>query len=189
VDACRFVIQQHDATAMHYDLRLEVDGVMVSWAVPKGPSLRPRDKRLAMKVGDHSVAYADFEGIALGPRGSGAVIVWDTGVYDDLNDEGIAAALEAGHASFFLRGAKLTGGWALTRVAREGPRQRERWILVKRRDEHADDEHGADVVAARPESVLSGRTLADVADGAGWSARALRAAARSIAAAARSSRR
>ena len=160
----RFVIQLHDATALHYDFRLEVDGVLRSWAVPRGLSLNPGDRRLAMPVPDHELAAGDFEGVHPdSPRGSGAVIVWDRGVYKSLNreqsrDEPFADALAAGHAAFFLEGVKLHGGWALTRVA-EAPE--ERWIVVKMRDRHAD--RARDLVAERPESVVSRRTLAEVA--------------------------
>ena len=157
----KFVIQQHDATARHFDFRLEVKGVMASWAVPKGPSLDPKDKRLAMRVGDHPKAWNRFEGITPGPRGSGAVIVWDRGTYDDLNDDGIAKALEAGRAKVFLHGDKLVGAWALQRWGEL--RGREKWLLVKMADEHADP--AADVVAEQPASVVSGRTLEDVARG------------------------
>jgi len=160
----RFVIQLHDATSLHYDFRLEIDGVLRSWAIPRGLSLDPADRRLAMPVPDHELATGDFEGVHPdSPRGSGAVIIWDRGVYKSLNrkdghDEPMADALASGHAAFFLEGQKLHGGWALTRVA-EAPQ--ERWIVVKMRDRHADRDR--DVVAERPESVVSGRTLAEVA--------------------------
>jgi len=159
----RFVVQQHDATARHFDFRLEVRGAMASWAVPKGPSFDPRDKRLAMRVGDHPIAWNDFEGITPGPRGSGAVIVWDAGTYEDLTDDGMAKALKGGRAKFRLHGEKLRGAWALQRWGEL--RGREKWLLVKMSDEHADT--ALDVVAARPESVVSGRTLEDVAQGRG----------------------
>jgi DNA ligase D-like protein (predicted 3'-phosphoesterase) len=159
----RFVVQQHDATTLHFDFRLEVDGVLRSWAVPRGLSLDPRDRRLAIAVEDHSVEYGGFEGLLADPRaGSGAVIVWDRGAYRNLNGgpspAPLSAALDAGHAAFWLEGEKLCGGWALTRVAL-GPR--ERWIVVKMRDEHADPSR--DLVRERPESVLTGRTIAEVA--------------------------
>jgi DNA ligase D-like protein (predicted 3'-phosphoesterase) len=142
----RFVIQQHHATSMHWDFRLEVGGTFKSWAVPKGPSMRPRDKRLAMAVDDHSIASGDFEGV----YGSAPVIIWDRGTYENLRDESMEEALAAGHASFWLEGEKLHGGWSLRRT--DG----RRWLLVKRRDEHADS---GDPVATRPESVVSGRTI------------------------------
>src|SRR2546423_12503043 len=108
-----FVIQKHDATSLHYDFRLEVDGVLKSWAVPKGPSTNPRDKRLAMQVEDHPLSYGDFEGvIPEGQYGAGAVIVWDTGPYRSLNgDKSMAEAIDEGHASFWLEGKKGPGGY------------------------------------------------------------------------------
>ena len=160
----RFVVQQHDATRLHYDLRLEVEGVLRSWAVPKGPSLDPRDRRLAMAVEDHALDYGDFEGVLPEPRtGSGAVILWDRGTYRTLagpdgRPTDASEALAAGHLPVELEGSKLRGGWALTRVAVE---PRERWILVKMRDAHAAA--GSDLVVDRPESVLSGRTVHDLA--------------------------
>jgi DNA ligase D-like protein (predicted 3'-phosphoesterase) len=147
----RFVIQQHHATSMHWDFRLEVAGTFKSWAVPKGPSMSPRDKRLAMAVEDHSIGWGDFEGtIGEGEYGAGPVIVWDRGTYENLRDEPMEEALEAGHASFWLEGEKLHGGWSLRRT---GDRK---WLLVKRRDEFAD---AGDPVSTRPESVVSGRVI------------------------------
>ena len=147
----RFVIQQHHATSMHWDFRLEVGGTFKSWAVPKGPSMSPRDKRLAMAVDDHSIGWGDFEGvIGEGEYGAGPVIVWDRGSYRNLREQPMAEALAAGHASVWLEGEKLHGGWSLRRV--DG----RRWLLVKRRDEHADS---GDPVSTRPESVVSGRTI------------------------------
>ena len=122
----RFVIQQHHATSMHYDFRLEVAGTFKSWAVPKGPSMDPRDKRLAMAVDDHALSWGDFEGvIPKGEYGAGPVIVWDRGRYENLRDEPMEEALDAGHASFRLDGEKLHGGWSLGISSR-------RWLLVKR---------------------------------------------------------
>jgi DNA ligase D-like protein (predicted 3'-phosphoesterase) len=138
----RFVVQHHQATSLHFDFRLEVGGVFKSWAVPKGPSTDPRDKRLAMEVEDHSIK----SGYREGPQ----VIVWDRGSYENLHEESMEDALAAGHASFRLDGEKLQGGWSLRRI--EG----RRWLLVKRRDEHADS---GDPVAEQPESVVSGRTI------------------------------
>ena len=150
----RFVIQKHAATSLHYDFRLEVAGALKSWAVPKGPSTDPRDKRLAMPVEDHSLAWGDFEGVIGEGYGAGAVIVWDEVSYESLGDEPMEAALERGHASFWLDGHKLRGGWSLRRVA-EG--EDERWLLVKRRDEEADARRNP--VSTQPESVVSGRTI------------------------------
>jgi DNA ligase D-like protein (predicted 3'-phosphoesterase) len=160
---CRFVLQQHDATRLHFDLRLEVGGVFRSWAVPRGLSLNPADRRLAQPVADHALSAGDFEGVHAGARrGSGAVIIWDRGTYRSLDVAApVADALAAGHAALWLEGEKLRGGWALTRVAEE---PRERWIVVKVRDEHADRDR--DIVAERPASVVSGRTLAELIAGA-----------------------
>jgi DNA ligase D-like protein (predicted 3'-phosphoesterase) len=161
-----FVVQQHSASSDHYDFRLEVGGVLKSWAVPKGPSTDPRVKRLAIRVEDHPLEYADFEGvIPQGEYGAGAVIVWDTGPYRnrtkrDGREVPLERALEEGHLVVELCGQKLRGSWALTRVGEDG-RGRERWLLVKKRDEHA--EAGGDPLSSRPESVLSGRTLEQVA--------------------------
>jgi DNA ligase D-like protein (predicted 3'-phosphoesterase) len=160
---CRFVLQQHDATRLHFDLRLEVGGVFRSWAVPKGLSLDPADRRLAQPVDDHDLSAGDFEGVHAGARrGSGAVIIWDRGTYRSVDAAvPVADALAAGHAAVWLEGEKLRGGWALTRVA---PEPGGRWIVVKMRDEHADRER--DVVAEQPASVVSGRTLAELIEGA-----------------------
>ena len=162
-----FVIQKHQATRLHYDFRLEADGVLKSWAVPKGPSVNPRDKRLAVPTEDHPIEYADFEGaIPEGEYGGGAVLVWDTGTYENITEKGgkiipAGEAIAAGHLLVRLRGKKLKGGFAFTRTGRD-PRGRERWILVKMRDDDADD---GDVVSERPESVLTGRTIEQVAAG------------------------
>jgi DNA ligase D-like protein (predicted 3'-phosphoesterase) len=149
-----FTVQQHAATTLHFDFRLEVDGVLRSWAVPKGPSLDPSVKRLAVEVDNHALGYADFEG-RLGPGyGAGAVIVWDNGDYEPLTEGDFGAALDAGHASFELHGHKLRGGFTLQRTS--GGRKPQ-WLLIKKRDDHAA---GDDALA--PESVLSGRTIEDL---------------------------
>jgi DNA ligase D-like protein (predicted 3'-phosphoesterase) len=150
VSAGAFVVQEHAATAHHFDLRLEVDGVMRSWAVPKGPSMDPAAKRLAVEVADHERAHNGFEGVLDGTR----VIVWDRGSYEQGGRVPWPEALERGHAVFVLHGAKLHGGFALQRT-REGATPQ--WLLVKRRDEEARP--GSDVVAEQPRSVISGRTL------------------------------
>lgn len=161
----RFVVQKHAARSLHYDFRLEVGGVLKSWAVPKGPSTNPRDKRLAMAVEDHPLDYAEFEGvIPEGQYGAGAVIVWDAGPYRNLTErDGEEVALERaladGHAVVELEGEKLHGGFALTRL---GGGARERWMLVKTRDDAADARRRP--VSTQPESVLSGRTVEQVAD-------------------------
>ena len=147
----RFVVQLHDATALHYDFRLEVAGTLRSWAVPKGPSLDPAVKRLAVPVEDHALSYGDFEGTVGMGGGSGAVIVWDRGRWEPLDGD-----LDDGHLSFVLYGEKLRGGFALTRWK---PRH---WLLVKKADEQAA--RGSDVTSERPESVKTGRTWQDVAE-------------------------
>ena len=150
-----FVIQQHHATSMHYDFRLEVNGAMRSWAVPKGPSTDPRDKRLAVQVGDHPMSWNDFEGrISEGDYGAGAVIIWDRGTYRPLTDGDFGEALDAGHASFWLEGEKLRGGWSLTRT---GDGEKPQWLLVKRRDEEADARRRP--TSTQPESVVSGKRI------------------------------
>ncbi len=164
VSAGVFVVQEHQATAHHYDLRLEVDGVMRSWAVPKGPSLDPATKRLAVEVEDHGLGHNDFEG-TLGERSGGeraardrgGVIVWDRGTYEQGGRVAWPEALDRGHAVFVLHGEKLRGGFALQRTR---PGAKPQWLLIKRRDDEARP--GSDIVAERPESVLSGRTLAEL---------------------------
>ena len=149
VTPSRFVVQLHDATTLHFDLRLQIGDVLRSWAVPKGPSLDPKTRRLAVPVDDHDLDAGDFEGVHEGRRrGSGAVIIWDEGAAGIVTDE-------PGHLSFVLHGSKLTGGFALTRT---GDR---RWILVKARDDAA--RAGSDIVAEQPTSVRSGRTWQDLA--------------------------
>jgi DNA ligase D-like protein (predicted 3'-phosphoesterase) len=155
VSAGVFVVQEHQATAHHYDLRLEVDGVMRSWAVPKGPSLDPSAKRLAVEVEDHSLEHNDFEGAL----GDGGVIIWDRGTYEQGGRVAWPEALERGHAVFVLHGEKLRGGFALQRTR---PGAKPQWLLIKRRDD--DARSGSDIVAERPESVVSGRSLADLLD-------------------------
>lgn len=150
VSAGAFVVQEHAATARHFDLRLEVDGAMRSWAVPKGPSMDPAVKRLAAQVEDHSLAHNEFEGATEG----GGVIVWDRGRYEQGGRVAWPEALERGHAVFVLRGEKLRGGFALQRTR---PGEKPQWLLIKRRDDEARP--GTDVVAEQPRSVLSDRTL------------------------------
>ena len=150
-----FVVQEHQATAHHFDLRLEVDGLMRSWAVPKGPSMDPTVKRLALQVEDHELAHNDFEG----RTENGGVIVWDRGDYEQGGRVPWPEALDRGHAVFVLHGEKLGGGFALQRT---GGGEKPQWLLVKRRDEAAC--RGSDVVAERPHSVKSGRTLESLLD-------------------------
>ena len=150
----RFVIQQHAATTLHYDFRLEVGGVLRSWAVPKGLSTDPREKRLAVEVEDHSLDYAGFEGRIGDGYGAGRVIVWDAGSYRPLTDGAADEALEKGHFSFWLEGEKLRGGWTLQRT-RGGAKPQ--WLLIKKRDEGADARRNP--ISTQPESVVSGRTI------------------------------
>ena len=150
VSAGVFVVQQHAATARHFDLRLEVDGAMRSWAVPKGPSLDPAVKRFAIEVADHDKSHNAFEGAL----GAGAVIVWDHGSYEQGGRVAWPEALTRGHAVFVLHGEKLRGGFALQRTR---PGAKAQWLLIKRRDDSAQP--GSDVVVEHPRSVLSGRTL------------------------------
>jgi bifunctional non-homologous end joining protein LigD len=150
-----FVIQKHRASALHYDFRLEADGVLKSWAVPKGPSLDPADKRLAMEVEDHPVEYGSFEGIIPeGEYGGGTVMLWDRGTYAaDVDDVGMA--LRAGELRFTLNGKKLRGGWVL--VHTDG----RRWLLLKRKDAAASKT--VDITTAKPRSVTTRRLLAGIA--------------------------
>jgi DNA ligase D-like protein (predicted 3'-phosphoesterase) len=156
VSAGVFVVQEHQATAHHWDFRLEVDGVMKSWAVPKGPSLDPAAKRLAVQVEDHGMDHNTYEGASSGERG---VIIWDRGTYEQGGRVAWPEALDRGHAVFVLHGEKLRGGFALQRTGR-GDAAKPQWLLVKRRDD--DARSGSDVVAERPESVASGQTLAEL---------------------------
>ncbi|GAB3227682.1 DNA polymerase ligase N-terminal domain-containing protein [Glycomyces halotolerans] len=158
----RFVIQRHEAARLHFDFRLQVEDVLVSWAVPKGPSLDPADKRLAVQTEDHPLDYAEFEGrIPSGEYGGGTVIVWDTGTYRNLTEKRrkpvpIADAVEHGHVVVWLDGERLTGGFALTRMG-EG----KDWLLVKMSDEGADRRRKP--AKTQLASVLSGLTNRDLA--------------------------
>ncbi len=157
----RFVVHKHHATADHYDLRLEAGGVLKSWAVPKGPSLNPADKRLAVETEDHPLEYIDFEGvIPEGEYGGGPMIVWDTGTWAPMDD--IDKSLAAGSFKFRLSGEKLSGGWMLTRL-KDKPREGKRnWLLFKERDQSADPD--IDILAERPESVKSGRRIEELVE-------------------------
>jgi len=160
-----FVLHKHAATRLHYDFRLEIGGALASWAVPKGPSMDTSAKRLAVRVEDHPLEYADFEGvIPEGEYGGGTVVVWDAGPYRSLvRDDGetlaIGDALERGQAEVWLEGRKLRGGFALVHARPGG--DDDAWLLVKMKDEGADARRNP--VSTEPESVLSGRTLAEVA--------------------------
>jgi DNA ligase D-like protein (predicted 3'-phosphoesterase) len=164
--APRFVIQKHDATALHYDFRLEADGVLKSWAIPKGPSTDPRDKRLAMPTEDHPLDYHDFEGVIPEKQyGAGPVIVWDAGTYRNLTEKDgreipVEEGVDAGHVKVWLEGRKIRGGYSLRRT-RIGKDEREKWLLVKLKDEEADARRNP--VSSQPQSVKSGRTIEEVA--------------------------
>ena len=159
-----FVIQRHDARSEHYDFRLEIDGVLKSWAVPKGPSLDPRDKRLAVETEDHPIEYADFEGvIPKGEYGGGTVMVWDTGYYRSIKhiEEITLSPEEAyvkGQLEIFLDGEKIKGGYALIRTRMQGNKQQ--WLLIKMKDEHADARRNP--VSTQSKSVKTGRTLKQI---------------------------
>jgi bifunctional non-homologous end joining protein LigD len=149
------VVQKHRASALHYDFRLEAGGVLVSWAVPKGPSLDPKDKRLAMAVEDHPLGYARFEGvIPEGEYGGGTVMVWDIGTYRLDDAETFDEALRKGRIVFTLNGKKLKGSWTLVRT---GDRK---WLLMKRKDRSAA---AVDIATQKPRSVLTRRLLAGIA--------------------------
>ncbi|MGC9436018.1 MAG: DNA polymerase ligase N-terminal domain-containing protein [Methanomicrobiales archaeon] len=154
-----FVVQKHDASNLHYDIRLEINGVLVSWAVPKGPSLNPKVKRLAMPTEDHPLEYAGFEGvIPEGEYGAGTVMVWDRGTYENLRDDmSMEEALSDGKVEVRLWGEKLEGGWAFIRT---GSGDNARWLLIKMDDEHAD--RSGDILDARPDSALTGRSLDEI---------------------------
>jgi bifunctional non-homologous end joining protein LigD len=162
--ALEFVVQKHRASRLHYDFRLEHDGVMLSWAVPKGPSLDPANKRFAMQTEDHPIEYNQFEGvIPEGEYGGGTVMIWDRGTWEpEVKD--VDAALAKGDLKFTLHGKKLRGSWVLVRM-----RDRQ-WLLIKHRDKAASTE---DIGAAKPRSAVSRRTLAGIARRAGASARQL----------------
>jgi DNA ligase D-like protein (predicted 3'-phosphoesterase) len=160
-----FVVQKHDASHLHYDFRIEVGGVLKSWAVPKGPSTDPHQKRLAVQVEDHPLSYADFEGvIPQGEYGGGTVIVWDAGPYRNIKTDergrkvSMAKALAMGTVEIWLEGKKLRGGYALVRTKMGG--NPHNWLLIKMNDEAKDARRNP--VRSQPRSVLSGRTIAEV---------------------------
>jgi DNA ligase D-like protein (predicted 3'-phosphoesterase) len=156
-----FVVQEHKASTHHFDFRLEVDGVLKSWAVPKGPSTDPREKRLAVEVEDHPLDYADFEGVIPEDQyGGGAVIVWDRGTYDNITEKDgrlqpAGKALERGHLLVRLHGEKLRGGYVLQRTGKGRS-----WLLVKMRDDAADARRRP--VSSQQRSVISGRTVGEI---------------------------
>ncbi|HEY4616684.1 MAG TPA: DNA polymerase ligase N-terminal domain-containing protein [Flavobacterium sp.] len=156
-----FVVQKHAASHLHYDFRLEMDGVLKSWAIPKGPSMNPADKRLAIMVEDHPYDYKDFEGvIPEGNYGAGKVIVWDRGIYtlaedSDKNGNSFKEDLNKGHLGFILKGSKLKGEFALVKLK---GKQENAWLLIKKNDDFAEN----DDVLLQDKSVISSRTLEDL---------------------------
>jgi DNA ligase D-like protein (predicted 3'-phosphoesterase) len=163
-DAWIFVIQQHDASSLHYDFRLEVDGVLKSWAVPKGPSTDPSERRLAIATEDHPLDYAEFEGtIPEAEYGGGTVLIWDRGTYRSIastkdSQRPMAEALEDGHALVWLEGEKISGGYALQRMDDD----KDQWLLIKMDDDAADARRNP--TSTEPKSVASGRSLDEIAD-------------------------
>jgi bifunctional non-homologous end joining protein LigD len=162
----RFVIQKHAASHLHFDFRLELDGVMKSWAVPKGPSYDPTVKRLAMQVEDHPIEYNTFEGtIPKGQYGGGTVMIWDRGTYEAQSGEGPDAVRDGykrGDLKIIMHGERMQGSWVLVRTRRD-PRGRNQWLLIKHRDHLAME--GADIVSAVQTSVVTGRTMDEIAKG------------------------
>ena len=156
----RFVVQKHAASRLHYDFRLELDGVLKSWAVTRGPSLDPAEKRLAVRTEDHPLAYAEFEGIIPeGEYGGGTVMLWDEGEWEPLHDP--HAGFKEGMLHFRLHGQRLAGGWALIRMKPRNGEERENWLLVKERDEEADDSDP--LLAKNEKSVRTGRKMEQIA--------------------------
>jgi bifunctional non-homologous end joining protein LigD len=162
-----FVVQKHDASSLHYDFRLEIDGVLVSWAVPKGPSMDPSAKRLATITEDHPLEYADFEGmIPEGEYGAGTVMVWDHGTYESGDAVSVKDQFTRGEVKIILHGKKLRGAFVLIHTGRRAakPSEKRRWLLIKQRDLYAKSPWDPDSTL-RSRSVLSGRTLAEIEQG------------------------
>ena len=162
-----FVIQKHAASHLHYDFRLEMEGVLKSWAVPKGPSYNPADKRLAMMTEDHPYDYASFEGvIPAGNYGAGNVIIWDEGTWEFIEPgDDPVKALKGGKLTFRMQGKKMFGEWALVKIRGRSPKGNE-WLLLKHRDEFANED--IDVTRVAPRSVVSNRTVEDVDSANTW---------------------
>ncbi|MCR6502877.1 DNA ligase D [Shinella sp. CPCC 101442] len=178
----RFVIQKHDATRLHYDLRLELDGVFKSWAVTKGPSLDPHDKRLAVEVEDHPLDYGDFEGtIPKGQYGGGAVMLWDRGYWEPEGNKSPEEALKKGDFKFTLHGKRLNGSFVLVRMRndRDGGK-RTNWLLIKHHDDHSVEENGAAILDENMTSVASGRTIEQIAGGKGRKPKPFMTASRDV---------
>ena len=162
-----FVVQKHDASRLHYDFRLAVDGVLASWAIPKGPSMNPADKRLAVRTEDHPLEYAKFEGvISSGQYGAGTVMIWDLGKYEPTENQSPKEQLAHGKIHIALLGEKLRGGHTLVQIERRSmsSSRRDYWLLIKSRDEYADPSW--DIESPRlGHSVLTGRSLEEIKDG------------------------
>jgi DNA ligase D-like protein (predicted 3'-phosphoesterase) len=155
-----FVIQKHDATNLHYDLRIEIKGVLVSWAVPKGPSTDPNQKRLAIRTENHPLEYAEFEGII--PEnlyGAGVVLIWDRGTYDNMREIDMQQSLNQGKIKIWLKGNKIQGGYYLIRT-KNNKQEKEQWLLIKADDKEADARKNP--VSFEPKSVVSGKTLKQI---------------------------
>jgi bifunctional non-homologous end joining protein LigD len=162
----QYVIQKHAARRLHYDLRLELDGVMKSWAVTRGPSLVPGEKRLAIAVEDHPVEYNSFEGtIPQGEYGGGTVLIWDRGQWQPDGDP--HAGLRKGQLDFTLEGEKLTGRWHLVRIRGRDGEKKQPWLLIKGKDEAARGPGDPDILEEEPRSVVSGRSIPEIAEGKG----------------------
>ncbi len=155
-----FVIQKHEASRLHYDFRLEIDGVLVSWAIPKGPSPNPKIKRLAVQTEDHPLDYAYFEGIIPEGYGAGEVMVWDLGTYENLKDITMKKALKEGRIEIFLEGQKLQGGYALIRTKYGKDESKKNWLFFKMKDEYTDARKNP--VSTKDYSVLTGRTIKQI---------------------------
>jgi len=153
----RFVIQQHDAKQMHYDFRLEIDGKLKSWVIPKGPSTDPNEKRLAVETEEHEMSYADFEGVISEGYGAGKVLLWDTGTYENLKeDTNMKKSYEKGKLEFSLKGEKLKGGYALVKMKSK----KKDWLLIKMDDDQADARRNP--VSTEPKSVKSKKTIEEI---------------------------
>ncbi len=162
----RFVVQKHDATRLHYDFRLELDGVLKSWAVTKGPSVDPADKRLAVEVEDHPVDYGDFEGtIPKGRYGGGTVMLWDQGYWEPEEGVDPEKALAKGELKFTLDGERMRGGWVLVRMKPRANEKRNNWLLIKHHDDYAEEGHGDALIEEKTKSVTTNRSMEDIAQG------------------------
>jgi bifunctional non-homologous end joining protein LigD len=162
-----FVVQKHDASRLHYDFRLAINGVLVSWAVPKGPSMNPAEKRLAVRTEDHPLEYAEFEGvIPAGQYGAGTVIVWDLGTYESQDDISLEEQLARGKIDIVIEGEKLRGGFTLIEAGERlaYASKSERWLLIKQRDKYADSSWNIESPRF-DRSVLTGRTLKEIETG------------------------